>query len=55
VKLDEIEGTRTPLDTSKGFEKKSNKGTYIFIGAVVLLALVLIALLIYVVSKQGNL
>ncbi len=52
VKLDEIEGTRTPLNLEKsGFEKKSNKATIIFIGAAVLIGIVLVALLVITVMK----
>ena len=53
VKLDELEGTRpVSFEGKKGFEKKSNKGTKIFIGAVVVVGVFLVGLLIYIVSKR---
>jgi pSer/pThr/pTyr-binding forkhead associated (FHA) protein len=51
VKLDEIEGTRTPLNTGSGFEKKSNKGTLIFVCAAVAAAIILMVLLFLTVFK----
>jgi pSer/pThr/pTyr-binding forkhead associated (FHA) protein len=53
VKLDDIEGVRTPLNTSKDFQRKSNKGTLIFIIAAVAAAIVLVVLLLMTVFKQG--
>lgn len=52
VKLDEIEGTRTPLNLeSSGFQKKSNKATTIFIVVAIAIGVVLVALLVYTVSR----
>ena len=52
VKLDDLEGNRTPIDFGKGgFEKKTNRATMVFVAIAVSVGLVLIALLVYVVSK----
>jgi len=49
VKLDELEGTRTPLDFGKsGFEKKDNKGTKTFVTLVIIIGLVLLGALFWV-------
>ncbi len=53
VKLDEIEGTRTPLNLEKtGFGRKSNKATRIFIMLAIAVGIILVALLVYTVSKS---
>ena len=53
VKLDELEGTRTPLDFGKsGFEKKSSKGTGIFVGVVIVIGVLLVGALVWVLSKN---
>ena len=54
VKLDELEGTRTPLDfkPSTAFAKKSKKGTAIFVWAVVVIGLGLAGVLIYIVTRS---
>ncbi|MCI0743788.1 MAG: FHA domain-containing protein [Verrucomicrobia subdivision 3 bacterium] len=55
VKLDELEGTRTPLDFGKsGFEKKSSKGGKIFVTVVVLIGLVLVAALVWVLMSGAR-
>jgi pSer/pThr/pTyr-binding forkhead associated (FHA) protein len=49
VKLDELEGTRTPLDFGKsGFEKKDNKGVKTFVTLVIIVGFVLVAALVWV-------
>ncbi len=50
VKLDELEGTR-PINFggTTGFEKKSNKGTKIFIIGAIVVGIALVGLLIFVV------
>ena len=49
VKLDELESMRTPLDLEqKGFEKKSNKATLLFIIAAAVIGLALLAALVAV-------
>jgi pSer/pThr/pTyr-binding forkhead associated (FHA) protein len=54
VKLDELEGAR-PLDfTSKtGFERKSNRGTRIFVVAAIVIGVVLVLTLIIVLIRGG--
>jgi len=54
VKLDELEGTRTPLDfkNTTAFSKKSNKPMVVFIAAVVVVGLILVSLLIIIVVKS---
>jgi pSer/pThr/pTyr-binding forkhead associated (FHA) protein len=54
VKLDELEGTRSPLsfDTSKEFTKKSNKGTKWFVGGVIVVGTILLVALLIVVFKH---
>jgi pSer/pThr/pTyr-binding forkhead associated (FHA) protein len=53
VKLDDLEGTRTPLDFKKtGFEKKSNRGAKAFLAAAILVGVILVAALIYIVLTQ---
>jgi pSer/pThr/pTyr-binding forkhead associated (FHA) protein len=49
VKLDDLEGTRTPLDLkgNTAFTKKSNVGTKIFIVVMGVLGVVLVGFLIY--------
>lgn len=55
VKLDEIEGTRTPLNLEgKGFERKSNKATIIFISIAVVVFLVLVVLLVMTLMKKPS-
>ena len=52
VKLDELEGTRTPLDFGKsGFEKKDNTGTKTFITITVLIGILLLVALVWVLFK----
>jgi pSer/pThr/pTyr-binding forkhead associated (FHA) protein len=53
VKLDELEGTRTPLnfDTTKEFSKKSNKGTKAFVAVAIIVGVLLVGLLIFVVVR----
>ena len=52
VKLDDLEGNRTPLDFQKGgIEKKNLTGTKIFVGMAVAIGLILVVLLLYVVTK----
>jgi predicted component of type VI protein secretion system len=52
VKLDELEGTRTPLDFGKsGFEKKSDKGTKTFVTIVVAIGVVLVVALVWVLIR----
>jgi len=52
VKLDDLEGNRTPLDFQKGgFEPKSVTGTKIFVGMAVAIGIILVVLLLYVVTK----
>jgi pSer/pThr/pTyr-binding forkhead associated (FHA) protein len=49
VKLDELEGTRTPLDFGKsGFEKKDNKGVKTFVTLVIIIGVVLVGVLFWV-------
>jgi len=54
VKLDELEGAR-PLvfDKNTGFERKSNRGTKIFIAIAVVVALLLVGLLIMIVLRSN--
>jgi pSer/pThr/pTyr-binding forkhead associated (FHA) protein len=53
VKLDELQGTRAPLnlEDNKAFGKKSNKGIKIFIGLAVVVGICLIVLLIVIAIK----
>ncbi|HEY0457457.1 MAG TPA: FHA domain-containing protein [Verrucomicrobiae bacterium] len=52
VKLDELEGTRPMNFQGKtGFEKKSNKGTKIFIGISIVIAVLLVGLLVFLLTK----
>ena len=55
VKLDELEGSR-PLDfaAKSGFERKSNRGTRIFIVAAIVIGLVLVLGLIFVLIRSGG-
>jgi FHA domain len=49
VKLDELEGTRTPLDFGKsGFEKKNNKAVKTFVVVVAIIGVLLVGALVYV-------
>jgi pSer/pThr/pTyr-binding forkhead associated (FHA) protein len=49
VKLDELEGTRTPLDFGKsGFEKKNNKAVKTFVTVVVVIGVLLVGALVWV-------
>jgi pSer/pThr/pTyr-binding forkhead associated (FHA) protein len=53
VKLDELENAR-PLDFSKaGFERKSNRGTRIFIVAAIIIGVILVVTLIFVLIGGG--
>lgn len=52
VKLDELEGTRTPLDFGKGgFEKKDNKGTKTFVIVAIVIGFLLLAALGWVLFQ----
>jgi len=52
VKLDELEGSRTPLDFSKsGFEKKDNKAVKTFVAVVILVGVILVGALVWVLAK----
>lgn len=53
VKLDELEGTR-PLnfEGKTGFEKRTNKGTRIFIGVSIVVAVLLIGLMIFLLANR---
>jgi hypothetical protein len=54
VKLDELEGSRTPLDFGKsGFEKKDNKAVKTFVWVVGIVGALLICALVWVLLK-GN-
>jgi len=54
IKLDELEGSR-PLDFGKtGFERKTNRGTKIFIVGAVVIGIALVGLLIYVIVIRGS-
>ena len=55
VKLDELEGAR-PLtfDKKTGFERKSNRGTRIFIIAAILTAIALVAALVLILMRSGS-
>jgi len=54
IKLDELEGAR-PLafDKNTGFERKSNRGTKIFIALAVIVGLLLVGLLIIILMRGG--
>jgi pSer/pThr/pTyr-binding forkhead associated (FHA) protein len=53
VKLDDLEGARTPLDFKKtGFEKKSNKAARAFLIFAILAAVILGGLLIYIATQR---
>src|SRR2546423_4860045 len=54
VKLDELEGAR-PLsfDKKTGFERKSNRGTRIFIVAAIVTALALLAALAFILMRSS--
>jgi pSer/pThr/pTyr-binding forkhead associated (FHA) protein len=53
VKLDDLEGTRTPLDFKKtGFEKKSNRAATAFLVGAILVAVILVAALIYIATQR---
>jgi pSer/pThr/pTyr-binding forkhead associated (FHA) protein len=55
VKLDELEGTRTPLDFGKsGFEKKNNKATKYFVTAVVVIGAILVGALVWVLMTAHH-
>jgi predicted component of type VI protein secretion system len=52
VKLDELEGSRTPLDFGKsGFEKKDNKAVKTFIAVVIVIGVLLVGALVWVLAK----
>jgi hypothetical protein len=52
VKLDELEGSRTPLDFGKsGFEKKDNKAVKTFVAVVVVIGVILVVALVWVLLK----
>ncbi len=54
VKLDELEGTRTPLDfkSTTAFSKKSNRPVIAFIAGVVIVGLILVTLLVLIVVNS---
>jgi pSer/pThr/pTyr-binding forkhead associated (FHA) protein len=53
VKLDDLEGTRTPLDFKKtGFEKKSNRAATAFLAVAILVAIILVTALIIIAMGQ---
>jgi len=53
VKLDDLDGTRTPLDFKKtGFEKKSNRGATAFLWAAIFVGVLLVAALIYLATSK---
>jgi len=54
IKLDELEGAR-PLafDKNTGFERKSDRGTKIFIALAVIVGLLLVGLLIIILMRGG--
>ena len=53
VKLDDLEGTRTPLDFKKtGFEKKSNRAATAFLVGAIVVAVILVAALIYIATQR---
>ena len=56
VKLDELQGTGGPpqLGSTTGFEKKSNRGSKIFISVITILGLGLLGALLWVVFLKGN-
>lgn len=52
VKLDELEGSRTPLDFGKsGFEKKDNKAVKTFVAVVIVIGVILVGALVWVLAK----
>ncbi len=53
VNLTDLEGTRTPLDLKRNtaFSKKSDAGTKVFIGVMVVLGIGLVGFLIYIVTR----
>ena len=53
VNLTELEGTRTPLDLkgNAAFSKKSNAGTKVFIGVMMVLGVGLVGFLIYIFTR----
>lgn len=52
VKLDELEGSRTPLDFGKsGFEKKDNKAVKTFVAVVIVIGVLLVGALVWVLAK----
>ena len=52
VKLDELEGSRTPLDFGKsGFEKKDNKAVKTFVAVVIVVGVLLVGALVWVLAK----
>jgi len=55
VKLDELEGAR-PLnfDSKSGFERKSNRGTRIFILGAIVIGVALLVLLVVILVKSGG-
>ena len=56
VKLDDLEGTRTPLSFDrKGFERKNNKATVAFVAVAIAIGVVLVGALVWVlISSQGQ-
>src|SRR5262245_59619502 len=53
VKLDDLEGARTPLDFKKTvFEKKSNRAATAFLIGAILVAVILVAALIYIATQR---
>lgn len=53
VNLTDLEGTRTPLDLKRNtaFSKKSDAGTKVFIGVMVVLGIGLVGFLIYIFTR----
>jgi pSer/pThr/pTyr-binding forkhead associated (FHA) protein len=55
VKLDELQETRIPLDMQKGgFEKKSNRGTLVFVIGAVAFGIVLVLIILYILFFKGD-
>jgi len=54
VKLDELEAAR-PLtfDKKTGFERKSDRGTKIFVVAAIIIAVALVAALVFILMRSG--
>jgi hypothetical protein len=54
IKLDELEGRPLDFDKKTGFERKTNRGTKIFIVLAVVIALALLAALILILMRSGT-